>query len=81
MISTNRLKQLAAEIIARQIDEILTTDQDNSLGSARHILGIEGDDMKVLLACLEVQRAALRKQAGSIRDLANREIRVKWGLS
>lgn len=72
-----RIKQLAAEITARHLDDILS-DQTVDIASAHHVAGLNPDEIVALRNALERVRTKLRADAGDIADLSNRQISVLW---
>jgi hypothetical protein len=80
-VRTRQLRQLCAELQARAVEDILTGGPEGgntALSSARHVIGLNPEEMARLKVGLENEVVRLRKQAGPLADLPNREIVLQW---
>lgn len=81
-MTRGHLKQIAAELVACAIDDILTGGAeglDHALPSVQHLVGLTGDDMETLADILGRHKTALQKEAGPLADQPHRLFRQKLG--
>lgn len=79
-IGQRKLRQFAAEIVKRAIDDVLSEGHP-AFGSARHVVGLTSQEVAVLVAEVTRIRDAMETKAGDIAGMPNREIGPHWGTS